>query len=116
MQASVWTSALIPIAVGLLFACFRWLFPAHVAEPLDEPLTEEERRIYRRWEIGSLFPFFLFTALLGYAWYLALKSAAGLFHHETPDTRFLVQPTPIYWGIPAGFLGAITSPIPVDRL
>lgn len=116
MNASAWTAGLIPIAVGLSFVLFRRIFSARVADPSEVPLTDEECRIYRRWEIGSLLPFFLFAPMFGYAWYLVLKGAAALFRHETPDTRFLVEPMAITWAIPAIFLGIISSAIPLDRL
>jgi hypothetical protein len=115
MQASFWTSALIPIAVGLLFALLRRICPSRADNSSDASLTGEERRVYRRWEVGSVLPLFLFAPLLGYAWYLVLKGAAELVRHETPDTLILVQPTWI-WSLPAGFLAIITSAIPVEWL
>jgi hypothetical protein len=116
MGASAWTSFLVPIAVGLSFALLRRFFPVRLADGAEPPLTDEERRVYRRWELGALLPIFLLVPLLGYAWYLALKGASGLFHQATPATRYLVQPIPIFWGLPALFLGIISSAIPTEWL
>jgi hypothetical protein len=95
------------------FSILRRIFPALTSE---EPITDEERSVYRRWEAGAILPFFLLTALLGYAWYLGLTWAASLFNHEAHGTRFLLQALPPYWWIPAIFLGMITSMIPLDWL
>ena len=84
MNSPAWTAALTAIATGLTFALLRWFFPVRVADPSEEPLTDEERRVFRRWEAGSLLPFFVFAPVLGYAWYLALRGAASLFPHGTP--------------------------------
>lgn len=72
--------------------------------------------MYHRWEVGSIVPFFTFSALLGFAWYAALKAAAGLCDHSTLGTRFLVQPTSIFWAIPSMFLGMVSSAIPLAWL
>jgi hypothetical protein len=52
--------------------------------------------------VGALIPFFILAPLLGFAWYFALKGAAGLFQHVAPGTRFLVRPTPLEQPKPAG--------------
>ncbi len=98
------------------FAIFRWMCPAPVAAFAEEPITDEERSVYHRWEFGSLLPIFLLVPLLNFAWYLGLRWAASLFHHEAHGTRFLLQPSPIYWLSPAFFLALITSAIPLDGL
>ena len=98
------------------FAIFRWLCPAPVPGFATEPISDEERSVFRRWEVGSLVPILLLIPLLGYAWYLGLTRAASLFHHEAQGTRFLLQPSPVYWAIPSLFLGIISSPIPLDGL
>jgi hypothetical protein len=116
MRSSTWTAVLTPIAIGLSFAVFRRVFPARVADPLAEPITDDERRVYRRWETGSLLPFFVFAPLLGYAWYITLKGGADLFHRPDPVMRFLVRPSDYFWGVPALFLGIITSAIPINGL
>jgi hypothetical protein len=97
-------------------AILRWIFPAPPADSSEDPITDEERSVYRRWEAGSLFPFFFLAALLGSAWYLGLTWTASLWNHVGHGTRFSVQPSPIYWSIPAIFLGMITSMIPLDGL
>jgi hypothetical protein len=116
MGASAWTSFLVPIAVGLSFALFRWLSPTSLADGAEPPITDEERRVYRRWEVGAHVLLFIFVPLLGFAWYFALRGAAGLFQHGAPGTRFLVRPTPNFWGIPAIFLGIISSAVPMEWL
>ena len=116
MGASAWTSFSLPIAVGLSFALFRWLCPTSLTDGAGTPLTDEERRVYRRWEGGALIPFFILVPLLGLAWYFALKGAAGLFQHATPGMQFLARPTPIFWGLPALFLGIISSAVPMEWL
>ncbi len=114
MSASTWTSFLVPLGLALSFALFRGAFPARVDD--ETPLTDEERRVYRRWEAGALAPFFIFVPLLGYAWYLVLKGAASLFHEAAPATRYLVLTMPLFWVIPALFLGMISSAIPMEWL
>jgi hypothetical protein len=116
MRASAWTSFLVPIAIGLLLALFRRLCPTRVADGADPTLTDEERRVYVRWEVGEIVPFFILAPLLGFAWYFALKGAAGQFQHVAPGTRFLVRPTSIYWAIPAIFLGIISPAVPIEWL
>ena len=79
MHNIIWTSILTPIGIGLLFTLLRRFFPVRAAPPLTEPLTDEERRLYRRWEIGS--------ALLWLPIVLVLSSwgtAEGCF---VPDPR-----------------------------
>jgi hypothetical protein len=97
-------------------AILRWLFPPPDDAFADEPITDLEYRVYRRWEVGGVFPFFLLVAALSCAWYLGLTWAANLLHHDVPGTRFLIRPTPPFWMIPAFFLGMITSAIPLDWL
>jgi hypothetical protein len=104
------------MAVEASFGVFRRLFPVRPLDPSELPLSDEERRVYNRWEVWSVLPFFLFTAALGFAWYVALKGAAGFWHQATPETRFLIRPIPIAWGLPAFFLGIISSAIPLDWL
>jgi hypothetical protein len=117
MDASAWISSFLVFkAVWLSFALFRWFFPARPADDAEPPLTDEERRIYRCWEVGALLPFFLFFPLLGYAWYLTLKGASGLFLQATPETLYFAQPSPYFWGLPALFLGIISSAIPMEWL
>jgi hypothetical protein len=88
----------------------RWLCPAP-GTFADEPITDEERILYTRWETHSALPLVVLVALLTSAWYLGLTWAASLFRPEAPGTRFLIQPSASYWLIPAIFLGMITSPI-----
>jgi hypothetical protein len=116
MGASAWTAFLVPIAIGLSFALFRRLCPARLAGGAEFPLTDEERRVYRRWEAGALVPFFIFAPLLTFAWYLALKGAAGYFEHVAPGTRFLTGPAPVFWALPAIFLGLVLSALPMVSL
>ena len=116
MNAMTRTAAVIPIAIGLSFALCRRIFAAREADPTEEPITDEERRIYRRWELASPLPFCLFMTILVIAWYFALRGAAALFQHETSGTRFLVEPTAIVWALPALLLGSITAVIPLDWL
>jgi hypothetical protein len=97
-----------------MFALFRCVFPARIAHPSSEPLTDEERRIYRRWDIGSPLLCLPLATVFGLAWYLALTRLGGLFPHESPDTVFVAQPAPVFWGVPAIFLGMLTSAIPLD--
>jgi hypothetical protein len=113
MGASTWTSFLIPIAVGLSFALLGRAFPVR-RNDAEAPLTDQERRVYRRWEIGSLLPFFAFAPLLSYLWYLALRGAAGLFDPATPSTLYLVQPIMEFLLFPAMFLGIVSSAIPME--
>jgi hypothetical protein len=105
-----------PIVAGVSYALFRWVCaPPDVARE-SEPISEQERRVYRWWELGSAVPYLLLVPLFGYLWYLGLTRAASLFDHHAPGTRFLVQPSRISWFIPAFFLGAITAVIPLEGL
>ncbi len=97
-------------------AFFRWLFPEPTAASAKEPITDEERRVYRRWEVGSLLPIVVLAPLLGYMWYLGLTWAASFFHHEVQGTRFLIRPSQAYWLVPAIFLAIVSLPIPLDGL
>jgi hypothetical protein len=116
MDVSAWTSSLVPLGVGLSFALFRWLCPEGVTGGAECPLTDEERRIYRRWEFGALVPIFILAPTFGFAWYLALQGVADLFHKGAPGTRFLVRPAPAFWAIPSIFLGIISSAVPMECL
>jgi hypothetical protein len=116
MQAKIWVSLVVPIALGLSFVVFRRLVPTSSANPEEEPITDEERRVFRWWEVGACLPFFVVCPLLVFGWYFLLKQAASAFHHDFPDTRFLVEPTPIIWAIPAILLGAFSALIPIDCL
>ena len=97
-------------------AIFRWIFPPLSSDFANEPITDEERSVFRRWEVSSILPFFLLTPLLVFAWYLGLTWAASLFQHEARGARFLVKPSFVYWLVPALFLGMITLVIPLDWL
>jgi len=103
-------------AVTCSFALFRRFFPCRVDNDAGEPLTDEERRIYRRWEVAALVPLFALTPLLGVAWYLALKGIAGLFRHDSPGTLFLIRPIPAIWLVPAMYLGILSSAFPTEWL
>ena len=89
------------LAVELSFELFRRIFPVRAASPSEPPLSVEERRRYRRWELGAIVPLFVICFPVGYLWYLALRGAAGLIRRETPDTRFLLSVHPAIWALPA---------------
>jgi hypothetical protein len=95
------------------FSILRWLFPALPAFA-EEPITDLERHIYKRWSNGSLLATLLLVALLTYEWYLALTWAASLFHHEVRGTRFSVQPPATYWLVPASLFALFTSAMLLD--
>ena len=118
MSASAWVPFLIPIAIGLSPVLCRRIFPLPpvngAVSPL--PLTDEELRFYRRWEVGAILPFFIFAPLLGFAWYFVLNGAAGLFQHDATGSRFLVRPSPLFCAMPAIFLGVTSSAVPIDLL
>jgi hypothetical protein len=98
------------------FAFLPWIFPAPTAALPEGPVTDAERSVYHRWEQWSALPLFILVPLLGYAWYLRLNWAASLYRPEAPDTRFFVQPGPIFWAMPAFLLGMISSVILLDGL
>jgi hypothetical protein len=103
-------------AVGLSFRLFRWLFPVRPLGPTEMPLSDQERRVYRRWEFRGLLPAFLVVPALGYLWFPALSWAAGCFSQNSPDTLFLLRPDPVIWFVPALLLGVITAAIPLNGL
>src|SRR5512135_2745534 len=106
MDDSFWSPFLRGIVTALVFAFIRLFFPARIAHDADAeaPLTDEERRVYRRWQVGIAWSYLPLVALCSFALYLAFKWTAGLFHKATPETRFLVQTDSDLWGIPALFL------------
>jgi hypothetical protein len=97
-------------------AIIRWLFPAPAAAFAQEPMNDGERLVHRRWEDAECLALLLLAALLSYAWHQGMMWAASVFQREAHGTRFLVQPSPLYWVIPALLLGLITSAIPLDEL
>lgn len=111
-----WPAFLIPVVIGLSFALFRVIFPRRITDFSDSPLTEEERRIFRWWEVASLVPIFLFVVLLGFGWYLVLKGGDRLLVPYTRHTLLLVRPSNFYWMIPSLFLGIVSSAIPLNAL
>lgn len=98
------------------FALFRRYFPTLPDDPSESPLSDEERRVYRVWEMMGVLPVFVIIPLLTFAWYRTLNGAVGLFHQEVPRTRFVVQPNPLWWFGPALLLGIISAVIPVFGL
>lgn len=114
MHATIWTSILTPIGIALTFALFRRAFPVRGADSSSEPLTDDERRECRRWEIASSLVWLLLSVACGIASYLILTRMAGWLRPESPDTVFLVEPTPVFWAVPAIFLGMLTAIIPLD--
>lgn len=113
MGTAVWGGLFYAGGMALSFALVRRLFPRRVAEDGGPPLTELERRIYWRWEAASILPIILFATLLTYACYLALRGASHLFVKSTPGTRYLVETIPIFWLLPAFFLGVLWSAVPM---
>jgi hypothetical protein len=116
MRASAWTTIIVPIAAVVSFVIFRRVCAAPDAARETEPISEHERRVYRRWEIFAVVPVFLLVPLFTYLWYLGLTWAASLFDHHAPDTRFLVQPSGLSWIMPAFVLGILTVVIPLEGL
>jgi hypothetical protein len=116
MDASVWTIPLVLSVLTALCAVSRRLFRARLARSAAAPLSEEERRIYQRWNLGGGLLFAILAPLLGYVWYLPFTGAAGVFPHATPATRYLVEPTWLFWAIPAAYLGMLSSSFPIDWL
>lgn len=92
------------------------LYPVRPLGPTETPLSDEERRIYRRLEAWSLLPLYLMVAALTYPWFLALKWGAGSFPQDTPDDLILLRPPPQTWLIPAMLLGMISSVILTSAL
>jgi hypothetical protein len=116
MDDSFWSPFLRGIVTALVFALLPLFFPARIAHDADAeaPLTDEERRVYRRWEVGISWSFLPLVALCCFALYLAFTGAAGLFHKATPETRFLVRTDSDMWVIPAVFLAFILTPFPME--
>ncbi len=102
--------------VELSFRLFRRLFPLRPLDPSETPLSDEERRIYRRWEIWGALPCFLVAPVLVYLWFLLFRWGAECFPQETPDTLFLLRPDPVIWFVPAMLLGILSSAIPTNFL
>ncbi len=96
-------------------AIMRWLFPVPREDLAGGPITDLERGDYRRWGFG-VFLMLLVMPLLGCLSYFGMTWAAGLFHRQTPGTRFLVQPSVSYWLLPAICLGIGACWIPLDWL
>jgi thiol-disulfide isomerase/thioredoxin len=102
MKATDCIVLLVPLVIGLASVLLPRIRPARIPDFSDEPLTREERRVYNRWEFGSVLPILLGGAVLGYPYYLAIMRAASRFHHETSDMLILAQPTPSFWAFGAG--------------
>ncbi len=96
-------------------AILGWLFPAATLEPGETPVSDQEFADYR-WRrnlsLALILPIFV---LLVAAWSGALIWGAGLIHHNTAETRFLVRPPTFYWIFPGLILGLLTTAIPLDR-
>ena len=105
-----------PIAVAIVFALLRWMMPVTPADAQALSLTDAERRLYYRWEVASLVPFFVFGPALTWMWYHALRELAGLAIGSSPDAVFVLAPTGRYWVVPSIFLGIVSAVVPMTLL
>jgi hypothetical protein len=93
MDASVWTVPITVIVLSVLLALSRRFLGARLARSAEAPLSEDERRIYQRWNVGMSMMFLVILPVLSYVWNLAIRRAAGRFSRPTAATRYLVEPT-----------------------
>jgi len=100
---------LIPVVVAVAFALLRWLVPAKKTVDDGPPLTDEERAVFRRWELAAVGLFVLFAVALGFLWFGAFEILAALLLSQGPGAAFLFAPDTESLGIPAVFLGVVTS-------
>lgn len=104
------------IAVPLVFAVLRRLFPADEREPHDESLEALEAVHQRTELVGILALLFLFTPLCGYAWWLVLVDLAEARVAGFEDPGVAVSPDGFYWVLVAFFPAAITAVFPTGLL
>jgi hypothetical protein len=107
---------MIEAAIEIVFELFRRWFPLPALDSSERPLSREERRVYRVWELMASVPLILFAGALIYLWYLALKLAADLYFRVPADTVYLVQPPAFVWIFPAFMLGILSAGIPLNGL
>ena len=98
------------------FAVLRWLYAASNAAIERGSFTEEERVLYRRWELRAALPFLLLFGVMGGAWWFGVMLAASLLSRDGPGTQFHVGPSPFYWLFAALLPGFLTSVIALDGL
>ena len=106
-------SWVVPVAVAVAFALFRWLVPAKVDTSAITLSRDELQRRYRKWEVGSLVPLFGFAALFGYGWFLLLRTVASLLLPSRSVGVYVLVPEDAYWALPALFLGIVCSVFPM---
>lgn len=100
------------IAVPLVLASLRKLFPAVEREPGDESL-DALKAVHQRTElIGILVFFFVFGPLCGYAWWLVFVELAEYKVAGFGDPVVAVSPDGFYWVLAAAFPGLITAVFP----
>ena len=83
------------LAVELSFELFRRMFPVRAAAPSEPPLSVEERRRYRRWELWAIVPLFVICFPVGYLWYHEYKRVRGIEHRATfqaPNGNIIRRP------------------------
>ena len=103
--------------VLLLWFLARKLFPIPAVEPLDPPFTTEEGRSWVRWgQVWFVPRFLVLWFLLTVVWYVLLFGLASLVHRAGPGTLYLLTTLPLYWSLPAMFLGLLSSIKPMDWL
>lgn len=104
------------MGVVLIFALLRQSMPFCAGRDDGPPLTDAERRLYHRWEMGSLVPLLLAASASSYLWFRMLRLLAVFAERPVEKTRYLILPDPGSWGVPAIFLGIITSAVPLVLL
>lgn len=102
------------LAGKLAFALLRRIFPLPPPDPSVPPLTEEERQSFQRRGCAQTLIFLTSGGLVWAIWYRIFKAGAGLCHHDTPGTLFVIETFWIYWLLPSMFLVPITSGILLD--
>ncbi len=93
------------------FACRlpRW-FPIAPGEELTYTLADQQQ-FQREYRFITLL-YFIVIPLISYPAYLVLSSLAGLYYRLIPAI-YLAPVDPIYWAVPAVFLGIALSGIPI---
>ncbi|MFO0956849.1 MAG: hypothetical protein U0800_05195 [Isosphaeraceae bacterium] len=116
MDANAADAISVKIVIKVLLALLRRFFPPQPDAESEPFFTEEEIRIFNRWELGTIPAFLICIPLLSLAWYFPLTWAAHWVQQRAPGDRFLLVPSPFYWALPSLFLGIISSSVAVAML
>lgn len=115
MNAALLGASAAAVGVPLFFAIAQRIFPA---SPTREELAKldlaELARKYRKWDLAAVPMMLGSAAVLGVAWYFAIRLVVALARSgiEEGSVHSIVAED-VTWAIPALFLGLVSSAIPL---